>query len=562
MRLHLHHPLVVGAVAAALSLVGVALYAGENVSLALITLFQSIIYLALWLASAAGWGAPIVRWATRGMKPDPLLTATTTLAAGLGVIGLGVLLGGLTGFVNAAFGWTLLAIGWALGVALYAVHRGAAKPVKPLATAAEPKPDARWNWVWLCIVPTLAIVLVASLAPAGWLWKPEEPHGYDVVEYHLQIPREWLEAGQIIPLRHNAFSFFPFGVEMHYLLAMQIQGGAWKGMHLAQLMHAAMTALSVAAAYGVAKQLGCGRAATTIATLALATTPWLAQLAPIGFNEGGLLLFGTLALGWMLIAVGQLNDASAGAPSRLFRRFALAGAMAGFACGVKLTAGPLVLAAAPIMTLAVARRSAFRRSLAGAAVFSVVGLIVFSPWLVKNIAWCGNPVFPEATSLFGSAHFTEPQVQRWKAAHAPRPDQQSFTGRVSAFASEVLAGWQFGYVALPLAALAIGFTWRRRQTWFLTGLLLLHGVFWIGFTHLQGRFFVLALPIAALLIAETSFQAWPRRQSWFNVGLAAVIAPAAIAGWWTVHEKLYFKLHEERGTGRGRWRWAATTCHG
>ena len=57
------------------------------------------------------------------------------------------------------------------------------------------------------------------------------PSGYDVVEYHLQVPREWLELGRITPLHHNVFSFFPFNVEDSQitLLAMNLHAGPWAG---------------------------------------------------------------------------------------------------------------------------------------------------------------------------------------------------------------------------------------------------------------------------------------------------------------------------------------------
>ena len=53
------------------------------------------------------------------------------------------------------------------------------------------------------------------------------------------------------------FSYFPFGVEMHYLLAMHLAGGPWRGMYLAQLMHPQHTR---AAEGGVRRPGGAGRA--------------------------------------------------------------------------------------------------------------------------------------------------------------------------------------------------------------------------------------------------------------------------------------------------------------
>src|SRR5207302_7859042 len=111
------------------------------------------------------------------------------------------------------------------------------------------------TWLWLLVIPFLAIaVLGAFMAPMA-LWGPTEPNGYDVVEYHLQIPREWFEAGRIQALHHNVFSYFPFNVEMHYLLAMHLRGGPWAGMYLAQFMHALFIALAALAVYGLSRRL-------------------------------------------------------------------------------------------------------------------------------------------------------------------------------------------------------------------------------------------------------------------------------------------------------------------
>src|SRR5260221_396020 len=137
--------------------------------------------------------------------------------------------------------------------------------------------------LWLILVPFAAIALLAAFMPPGILWG-DEPNGYDVVEYHLQVPREWFEAGRIVPLRHNVFSYFPFNVEMHYLLAMHLRGGPWAGMFLAQLMHVAMVGLSLVAIYGAAR-MSSGRPLACVATLAAAATPWISMLGAGAFNE-------------------------------------------------------------------------------------------------------------------------------------------------------------------------------------------------------------------------------------------------------------------------------------
>ncbi|MBC7854006.1 MAG: hypothetical protein IAF94_11260, partial [Pirellulaceae bacterium] len=408
-------------------------------------------------------------------------------------------------------------------------------------------------------MPFLAVALAAALIPPGIMW-PGEPHSYDVVEYHLQIPREWWEAGQIIPLYHNVFSFFPFNVEMHYLLAMHLLGGPWAGMFLAQFMHLSFVVLTVIAIHGFAREIAPG-AAAHLAGVAAATVPWLAQLSSIAYNEGGLLLFGTLAIGWAFRAVME--------PSRRLGRFPVAGLLAGFACGSKLTGVPEVLVAVAICCVIgiIATRKklpalfslsrvpagegrgggwsgphpnpppAYRERgqaeqpvavplgyrLAGVAIFVAAGLLTFSPWLIRNQIWAGNPVFPEAPSL-GQGHFSDAQVERWKAAHAPRSDQQSAAGRARAWRQEVWTSWQYGYVLLPLGLLAGAFAFRRGTPAMLIGMYLILSIVWICFTHLQSRFFILAIPITALMLAYIP------RGKFLVGGIVVVLAGAAVLG--------------------------------
>jgi hypothetical protein len=354
-------------------------------------------------------------------------------------------------------------------------------------------------WLWLLVMPFLAIAVLSAFMPPGILWG-DEPNGYDVVEYHLQVPREWFEAGGIVPLHHNVFSYFPFNVEMHYLLAMLLRGSPWAGMYLAQLMHLAMIVLSIVALWELVTPRG------RIGVILAAATPWLALLAPVAYNEGGLLLFGTLAIGWMLRALGGSPGAA--------RQMALSGVFAGLACGVKLTAAPMLVVLIPIGYFAAARFSPISNlksqisNYKSLALFLLGALLTVSPWLLRNLIWTHNPVFPEAMPLLGRAHFTPEQVARWQSAHAASASERGVANRLHATWSQIFADWRYGYALFPAAALAVIAALRRKTRQidgpFLAVLMLLLGwlVFWIAFTHLQSRFFALAIPAAALLVAR------------------------------------------------------------
>ena len=283
--------------------------------------------LAAWLLASLGLGAFLLR-VFRLAEQDRsrvLLPVVTSIALGLGVLSLAALGLGLCGLLNRITALGLIGLGILLAVIAALSYRSRHRPGEvDAAVRAWLAAPAGWAWLWLAVMPLLAIAIVGAMVPPGALWTPDEPHGYDVVEYHLQVPREWYEAGRILPLRHNVFSYFPFGVEMHYLLAMHLSGGPWHGMYLAQMMHGAHVVLAVLAVYAFARTPSRSRASAVFAGVMAASVPWLTLLAPIAYNEGSLLLYGmglgAAAVLGPLLATGDAPDA---------RRANLAGALAG-----------------------------------------------------------------------------------------------------------------------------------------------------------------------------------------------------------------------------------------
>jgi hypothetical protein len=281
-------------------------------------------------------------------------------------------------------------------------------------------------------------------------------------------------------------------------------------------MHASYMGLTVAAVYGVASRWGRGRG--VIAALLAAAPPWMPMLGAIAYNEGGFLLYGTLAIGWAFSpspgtpgegGVRVLPRAESTSPDQenphptLSRNtgrgtmpYVLSGVMAGLAAGCKLTAVPMLLVGIPVAVLV-----ANWRQWKGVAVFVVAGLLTFSPWLIRNAVWTGNPVFPEMQSVLGRGHFSEEQSARWHRAHRPRPDQQAMSVRVKELGPQVFGDSRFAYGVLPLGIVALLLTIRQGEARLLLVLLLILTAFWLLQTHLQGRFYVLAIPIAAIGLA-------------------------------------------------------------
>jgi hypothetical protein len=494
--------------------------------------------LIAWLCAGYGIGAVVVP-RMRVLDDAPVALRWSVCAAlGLGAVGLLVLMFGLARLLNRPSVVVLIGVGDLLALWQTRVWLRAEGRAELARRVREP---ARWHWLWVLAAPVFGLLIIAALVPPGVLWG-DEPNGYDVVEYHLQIPREWYEAGRISPLRHNVFSYFPMGMETHYLLAMHLRGGPWAGAYLAQLMHATMAALTVLAVYGVvrwrmtsidgAEPTG---ALPVIAGVLVATTPWLSLLAPVAYNECALLLYATLAIGILLRASHATGSRDA---TRRGTLAAIAGVFAGLACGAKLTAIPtLVLSPAVVVIVAqLLNRSLSRRTLAPVAIYIVTGLVVSSPWLIRTALWTGgNPIFPESATLLGKAHWTDDQVERWhQANHLPAKDSRTMPARFATLWRQVIADYEvnsdgqlhptgrYGYVLLPLALVASLASSRQSQTArALAILLILILLQWTFLSHLQSRFLTPIIPVAAMLVAEVGSRTWTR------LTVAATIISAA-----------------------------------
>ena len=79
----------------------------------------------------------------------------------------------------------------------------------------------------------LAILLALFLFELSLCFLP--PLDYDVVEYHLGAPAEYIRNGSMRFLPHNVYASFPANVEMLYLLALRIGGLPFAGAAVAKV---------------------------------------------------------------------------------------------------------------------------------------------------------------------------------------------------------------------------------------------------------------------------------------------------------------------------------------
>lgn len=475
------------------------------------TLATSAPYVLAWLGAALGYGW-VLRLAFARAARDAV-----TIQVGLGVAAmlfidhlLGVL--GLMQVSGAAGAWIICAVGLA-ALALQVVR-----------LAREQRRVEFPDWlIWLAS-PCVATLLVAACSAPGVLWASEFG-GYDALSYHLQLPREWADLGRIQPLEHNIYSFLPGYVEAAYYHIAVLHGDAIYAAYSCQLLHAALTLLS---AYTLTRLIGL-RIHARIglgAGVLLLGTPWIIVVGSLAYIEMAVVLMLIAAVA--ALCEEELSPANHGL---------IVGFCGAVACGAKLTAAGMVVVPLLSIVLIIHRPRTWLRVLSW---MLLAGITALAPYFVRNAIFGGNPVFPFATELFGTSHWTDEQIAIWQRGHttglslAQRLTQlwhQFFAYGIGPNPSGGTEPWKPQWSALPwlgMAGLVIALFLRTRRVQVsdmrpcaagnsnevkqsastlgfpaalspvcVAAIIALQLLFWLTFTHLKSRFLLpAATPLA------------------------------------------------------------------
>ena len=461
--------------------------------------------LILLTAICAGLG--ILRWFRLGAIT---WHCQIVMAAGLGLgwLSLLTLACGLAGWIGVGHRYVLPgiflgtgAIGWLFRAPFHRAEQ---------ATIEQP-----WaRWMILSTAPMAAIIVLSATLPPGVAWE-EEGHGYDVLEYHLQAPKEYFDAGKIEYLPHNVYASFPSNAEMIFLFGNQLMGETIWAWPIAKCINALLIMMIGLAAYAIGrnKSVGCGVCAATLA----GSCGWLAYLGGIAYVEGGLLLMGMLSTA-CLLQYAKSDDRGVA-----HRWIALAGVFAGLACGFKYTA--VVFIAAPIcaMIFLVSKQATSQRA-QSALIFILGCTLSFAPWLLKNACLTGNPVFPLLGTWFDNdmPGWGNAESIHFDKSHQPLPNEQPLSTRLGLAWRRIIADsdHRFGVVMLALALVACP-KHRSRFDAALVLMLSIQVIAWLFATHLYARFAVPMLIPLILLAARGAISKCGRLSRSFAIVLLA-----------------------------------------
>lgn len=158
----------------------------------------------LVLTAALGWGI----WPVKRLLKDRLnglQQSCVALGLGLGITSTLTLLLGMLGLLSQVTGLALIIGGLSAGFFWIAKH-DRTRDQHPIISMSRRSTIA----CGLLVLPVgyaLGVLLFLATLPPGMVWLAEG-FGYDVLEYHLQVQREYFDRGQIHFLPHNVTPTF------------------------------------------------------------------------------------------------------------------------------------------------------------------------------------------------------------------------------------------------------------------------------------------------------------------------------------------------------------------
>ncbi len=412
-----------------------------------------------WLSVAFGIGQAFVRRAFTDLTR--VEAVALAMLVGLAMLSTMVLLVGLAGGSSSR---------WAIG--------GPVLGALIVAWLASVRVKANFNAVgtervlWLPegivasgvfgqLASRVVVVLTIGLLTIYGLGAMMPPYEFDVVEYHLQGPKEFFQTGAIGFNDHNIYLNMPLGLEMHSLAAMSLVNGSdgwWLGGLIGKTIIGLHAFLAAALLGGfVARKTNSSWCGWSAAGLWLAV-PGNAHVATTGLIDaamGTYILASAVGLSELYVVRKSLRDPQSDRSTWLVFVICI---YAGAAAAAKYPG--LIYGVLPCLVtiagIAVMRMRELHENISGQSaswrgevserknwfvgrwMMAVVGglSLTCGPWYAKNAVLAGNPVYPLAFEWFGGVGMDANRAEQWAQAHRVPIDSQSG----SAYSLSALAG--------------------------------------------------------------------------------------------------------------------------
>lgn len=247
-------------------------------------------------------------------------------------------------------------------------------------------PRDRWSrFLALAALTLLLMALSLSVLP---------PTKFDVLTYHLAGPRQYVEHGRFYAAPHNHFLGFPQLVENLYSAQLALTGRLAGGGPI----HWGIGVLALLAVGGYAgRRSGVVAGWSAVAILLTSASVWMemtfsyVDLMPLGLAVTGMAVFES----WKNTRQNSPNALDSSRDWRLGLSYLiLLGSIAGFGMGTKYTVLWMGAAFGLLIVLTAWRSGGWRVMIVCGTVYGATAAAVAGPWLIRNVIWYHNPVYP------------------------------------------------------------------------------------------------------------------------------------------------------------------------
>jgi Dolichyl-phosphate-mannose-protein mannosyltransferase len=229
-------------------------------------------------------------------------------------------------------------------------------------------------------LPVLSFVWV-FLLNLTWAAAPEIQ--YDALNYHLAVPRIFLQHGGILDLPYFFHSYFMHLADYLFLLGLALDHDS-----VPKLISLAFSLLAAAGVAVLARQFSSRRAALWAAAC-FYTIPIVSWEATTTYVDNACAFFAVASLA----AFGKWYR-----HSRRDGWLIVAAVLAAAAVGTKVSAGYAFV----VFGVFAVGRCVVRRKWRIVLMFCAAGILVAAPWFVSAYVFTGNPVFPLLNGVFRS----------------------------------------------------------------------------------------------------------------------------------------------------------------
>jgi 4-amino-4-deoxy-L-arabinose transferase-like glycosyltransferase len=226
--------------------------------------------------------------------------------------------------------------------------------------------------ICIAILILLAIEFILNLTP---------PIARDAVIHHLAIPKLWLKNGGFYEVKWADFSYSPMNVDLLYLLPLFFNKD-----FIANFIHMGFGIGTALLIYHYLNNK-IGRIAGLLGILVFLSTPIVFRLSTQAYVDLGLAFFTTASiLAFIRYRDGEYKE---------FKWLFLSSLAMGLALGTKYNAliTWFFLSLSIVFIYSRDTKSQWK-AIGHGAIFFLISLFIFSPWLIKNIILAGNPLYP------------------------------------------------------------------------------------------------------------------------------------------------------------------------